>query len=58
MRREAALLSSVAGFARQSFPGRFVHCTCVSDLRQVLNQDAVPGVELIEMSLRQSGGTG
>ena len=45
--------SLVERHAGQSSVERFTHCTCVWGLRQVPSQDAVPGVWLMEMSVRQ-----
>jgi hypothetical protein len=58
MRRKAAPLSRAEGFVGQSFAEHFIHCTCVWDMGQVPNQDAVPGVGLAEISLRRKGGNG
>lgn len=45
-------------FPAESLVERYIHYTCVLDLRQVPNQDAMPGGGLMEMGLRRRGGNG
>ena len=49
-------LSRAEGFVRQSLAERFIHYTCIWDLRQAPNLDAMPVVGLMGMSLRQRSG--
>lgn len=43
-------------FAGQGLAERFMHCTCVWNLRQVPNRGAVPSAGLIEIGLRGRSG--
>ena len=48
--------SLVERHAGHSLAEAFVHYTCIGDLRQAPNLDAMPVVGLMEMSLRQRDG--